>query len=640
MKVAAVKSWNQGLLLRIGVILCFTAVITAVSFGLSVGADDGRGRTVVFPEEAVINIAKQYGARGDGKTDDTAAIQQALDHYANASKILYLPEGTYLLSDTLKWGSGTHGGMAQKRTVLQGAGIDRTILRLRDRASGFQTTPKAVIWTGEKPAQRFRNGLRDLTVSIGSGNPSAVGIQYIANNQGTVQYVKITSADKTSGSIGLDLGYTDEQGPCLIRHVTVEGFEVGISMKHVVDSVTLECISCTGQRRAAVVNDGQCVSMRRFRSRNTVPAVINSGFNSFLVLTDAHLEGGDSHEAALLNSGYALLRNIQTGGYAAAVRQTDRNGAVKELPPDTAVREWRSHEAYTLFPANEETLGLTVRETPEAPLHPLSQWVSPTEFGGNPNDDGDDSAAVQRAIDSGKKVVYFPYGKWIIDGTVEIRGAVEVFTFQENGPQGGGTIRIADGDAKTVFFERINFLYKPINLEIAAARDVVIRSVTWGTGRIVLNGTGTLFLEDTCLCDLTIPKGLSVYARQLNIEHSGGCKLLNDGGLLWILGLKTEKQGTICQTRRGGKTEILGGLVYAQGDPKDSPMFIVDNAEMTASVGEVCWNFAQQGYHTLARETRGNETRELPGGSQAGRLWHANDASMVLLYAAGNSRTP
>ena len=43
---------------------------------------------------------KSLGAKGDGKTDDTAAIQAALTNNAN-SKIVYFPAGTYLITSTV-----------------------------------------------------------------------------------------------------------------------------------------------------------------------------------------------------------------------------------------------------------------------------------------------------------------------------------------------------------------------------------------------------------------------------------------------------------------------------------------------------------------------------------------------------------
>ncbi|KAH8753311.1 pectin lyase fold/virulence factor [Diaporthe sp. PMI_573] len=46
--------------------------------------------------------AKEYGARGDGKSDDTAILNHLFSAAANMSSIVYMPFGVYLITDTVE----------------------------------------------------------------------------------------------------------------------------------------------------------------------------------------------------------------------------------------------------------------------------------------------------------------------------------------------------------------------------------------------------------------------------------------------------------------------------------------------------------------------------------------------------------
>jgi hypothetical protein len=84
---------------------------------------------VRFPADAgIVDVTwPPYSAKGDGKTDDTKAIQQALDDHPAGGAIIYLPNGTYLVSDTLRWPQGPRGGLEQKNTILQGQSRDKAV---------------------------------------------------------------------------------------------------------------------------------------------------------------------------------------------------------------------------------------------------------------------------------------------------------------------------------------------------------------------------------------------------------------------------------------------------------------------------------------------------------------------------------
>ncbi len=60
-----------------------------------------RGENITFPPDSgVVDIKARYGAKGDGITDDTAAIQQAIDEVKGIPDTLYFPNGTYLISNS------------------------------------------------------------------------------------------------------------------------------------------------------------------------------------------------------------------------------------------------------------------------------------------------------------------------------------------------------------------------------------------------------------------------------------------------------------------------------------------------------------------------------------------------------------
>jgi len=149
------------------------------------------------PGGDILNVRDAaYGAVGDGVADDTAAIQKALSEALDSHRVVYLPKGIYLVSDSLRWWRAGYnidqvngwGGFMQ----LQGQSRSGTIIRLKDNAAGFTNAgqTKAVIITASRGYhgnkgyrsgegnEAFENHLRDFTLDVGKGNAGAVGIDY------------------------------------------------------------------------------------------------------------------------------------------------------------------------------------------------------------------------------------------------------------------------------------------------------------------------------------------------------------------------------------------------------------------------------------------------------------------------------
>lgn len=589
---------------------------------------------ITFPADGGIVDVREYGAVPDDEGDDTAAIQSALDAYPNGNRIVYLPPGVFVVRDTLRWPAGDGGGNAQKRTILQGAGEPLSIIRLPQNTGGFNdgARPKPLIWTGGAPAQRFRNAVRDLTIEIGPQNAGAIGLQFNASNQGTIRNVSIRAGDG-SGKTGLDLGHCDEIGPLLVRHLTVEGFEVGISTKWPVNSNTFEHLVLRKQRRLGWWNYHQMVFVRDLVSENRVPSIFNEKDSwGSVTLLDAHLHAinPDRNTPAILNQRQFYLRNVEVLGYGLAVDNDDKGRDKGDISPEGILKEDTSHKnVRSLFrevgdgtlAQSGEIAHLPVKETPEVPWgDPVREWANLIDFGADPTGAADASPALQKAIDSGSKTLYLPAGaNFLFSSAVEIRGPVQRIIGLEGRftAEGAPIWKLVDGrhpqklpDAPVVIIERMSHQSGGAEIRVLheSARTLVISSATGFAIEGV--GKGDLFLDDLCGHLDRLAPGQSAWCRQLNSEREG-LKCRNAGGKLWILGMKTEKTGTLIDTTAGGITELNGLFVFSNsGWNEGEAAFTVADATLNLfGVNER--NFNRQPVKLWVRERQGAETREL-----------------------------
>ena len=234
-----------------------------------------------------INVM-DFGATGDGITDDIVAIQKAVDAVIRDFKdnntrdfrTVYFPRGTYLVSDTIQLG---------RIKTIQGVSQDQTIIRLQDNNPKYTETPKALLRSIFNNNQTFSIYIKDLTVDVGRGNTQAIGIQYNTHNSGAIENVTIKSQD-LSGAIGLDLAET-EFGPGLIKNLTVEGFDVGIKTPGAPSNAVFQNIILRQQNVIGLENN-MPVSIEGLKSENNVSAIHNTSHPlAHLVLVNAELTG-------------------------------------------------------------------------------------------------------------------------------------------------------------------------------------------------------------------------------------------------------------------------------------------------------------------------------------------------------------
>lgn len=71
---------------------------------------------------------QMFGAKGDGATDDTKAIQEAIVFCENNKRLLYIPSGVYMVSDTLT---------ISKSIAILGSSVHKDVLSSYDKYMGI-----------------------------------------------------------------------------------------------------------------------------------------------------------------------------------------------------------------------------------------------------------------------------------------------------------------------------------------------------------------------------------------------------------------------------------------------------------------------------------------------------------------------
>lgn len=284
-------------------VIGFTLCSAAAVYPERVFLHAGRGGTL-------IDVTRPpFCAKGDGRSDDTAALCAAMrfvrEHQraptnragnvvCNMAKTsawtVYLPKGTYLVSDTVCQGwpalaisvrdgwdrvryfeiasraeedrlavgfkpclhgepsvavlDTAHGDFRRgqynnapiydemnESIRLEGESREGTVIRLKDNAFGFG------VGAG-KPVVSFAmllrgsnvnqgNFVRDLTIDVGRGNPGANALLWTSSNFGGIRSVTLRSGDR--GDVGLDLSVNNACG--YVRDLVIDGFKTGFRLQ-------------------------------------------------------------------------------------------------------------------------------------------------------------------------------------------------------------------------------------------------------------------------------------------------------------------------------------------------------------------------------------------------------------------------
>jgi hypothetical protein len=580
---------------------------------------------VLPPGTDMVNIKTDFGAKGDGRTDDTAAFKKAIE--GDDPRRIYIPAGTYLVKDSLVYGLTSK---KKKRVALFGESASTSILKLADNSPGFNDPKKPKVFLHTRPPQQ--QGEQNMhqyvfhpTIEIGKGNSGAIALNYHSNNTGAIKDVIIRASDpqRSPGFIGLAC-MDWEVGPSSGRYITVDGFQTGVSLTKIGNYFTMEHI--TVKNCAIGVHAPSC-SIRDLNTDNCGIAVQSTG-NTIII--DSILKGKGAAAITKEGKGFLFARNIKTTGFSKAISTTS----------GTDIAEYVSEPVKSLWPpaqGMETSLNLPIENSPEMQYpQTAADWaVMPAK--------GDISDDLQRAIDSGKKQIYLVPGKPSITKTIILRNNVERIMGVGPTPVAFKTgdkpaFRLEAGKSTAVALELIYSDYASnakIDFEQAAPRTFIIRHGGGFYETAPGGAGGRLFMEN--VVGGMICRKVTAWMRDMDTEEGGATarNITNDGGTVWILGQKTEDYATKITSVNGAFTELLGGTYRQNWDTKDlkggglseqnlPPLFLVENSHVSLSYNS--WGPAQA-YEALVVEKRGGETRTLS------RAQHTGAAGLFIGYS-------
>ena len=563
-----------------------------------------------WPDDAnIIDVKRDFGAKGDGKTDDTEALKAAIrkgigiDGQQRQRQMVYLPAGTYLVSEPLKarvndepdgeggWSDGWRAGL-----FICGENRDTTIIQLKDNCPGFQkeniggkkgeyVSGVPVLSTGSTAQgshgfnrtggfgnEAFENTLMNFTIDTGKGNPGASGVDCLISNRGTMEEVTVRSGDG-QGVTGL-VQTRIWPGPGLLKNITVEGFDYGLAQRSMDCSMTYENITFRNQNKIVVHGIGSAfMTMRHFDIEGGAQPYVFEGNNAIITILDstAKWTGKGKAPAAIQAEGYLTLKDVSAEGYSAMVAPLGKPKSGNynlPIPANGTVDFFTAKEPTRALPGSNEIPNLPIKETPRFHHSDFSKWANPRDF-----EKGSRTAGIQEAIDSGAEIIYFPHGDYVMEEMAIVRGSVRKLIGMEadislKGESPGRAdfvpvLRLDKTESGMVFiehlaFERFGILHNSDDTIVARKCNLKIQNT--------INGTGDVFLEDGMFkADILFP--LNLWARQYNAEFGERAQITLRHATAWLLGMKVEgHQQAVLNI--GSTTEIWG--LYSMTGKGDS----------------------------------------------------------------------
>ena len=392
-------------------------------------------------------------AVADGRADASAAIQAAIDTAASSKSgegIVFLPAGRYRISRTLYIWPGVR---------LFGVGRTRPVILLGPNTPGFgEGVGTMVIFTGSRPGRplpggrpfrvpvppqgsvpvsdqiadansgTFYSAMSNVDFEIGEGNPAATAIRFHA-----AQHAYLSHMDFHIGSGLAGLYQVGNEAEDLHFH----GGRYGILAEKTSPAWQFALIdsSFDGQRDAAIREHEAGLTLVNTTIRNTPVGIdIDEGYGDWLWGKDVRFDNVAKAAVVISNENNAYTQigfdNALARGVPVFARFRDSGKSVAGAGTAYRVRAFNYGMVVPglgqtgRYATNMQATPLRAWPAPRARavrlLPPVGQWFSVRDGGAKGDNQTDDTAAIQRAIDA-HRTVYLPVGRYVVTDTLKLR---------------------------------------------------------------------------------------------------------------------------------------------------------------------------------------------------------------------------
>ena len=471
------------------------------------------------------------------------------------SRIIYFPAGVYLVSDTVSYTLENLRNIYYSEYMselcrgihIMGEDAESVTIKLADNSEGFEkdskkpllslnTREEACIKATTNVAQM--NTVEDLTLDCGKGNDGAVGLRFCSNNSGRIENVNIIS----------EKGYAGIQTACkaeaTVTNVKCCGFDYGMDVPQS-SIMVVDGADFSGCNIAGIYTYSSIMTILKLDSGNNPHLIFGDGEGVYYAD-----EKCSSYEGEL--NGNKLYKEVE----CAWLRNMKIPKNIRSCNPD--------------------------------------DWVCVDDFGAVGDGVTDSTLAIQKAMNSGKPIIIFGEGHYLIDGKIKIPATVKTVDFMfcdlfAGRPLVGGEIDgvfdICEDSEDILFMENLytfeQFCGHMRCVKHSAKRDLVLSDFhnqasasyfnTVEGSKVYMDNCASTIGTYTLNCVLDregyipvyahmIPyefHGQTVYGRQVNPERAD-IEVLNDNSQIMFDGFKVEGPGVAVKTVNCGRTQVNG----------------------------------------------------------------------------------